>query len=527
MAEKLGKREFPKAHGPDDFECFGPPAESDAMFANTKICDMGCFKQGETDSNKYYHAAVIKSKKTSEWFAYFEWGRVGGSIDFQFVVCRDAAEAQNEYEDQLHSKNDKRGQWTTIAGIKTLEAKPGKDCYLVRPQATRSTGLPDGKRITSNTGAKQPVAAAVVVKTASSKPKADPQTLSLMKDLNVATVAYSKSALGGAGASLPTQKAIDDGRTLLTEAQKRILKVGDDVNAQVADKDLYQITTTLYSKIPKIKKLGAAQADWILSKDNIMAWNADMDAFEAALYSTVNAVAVEHDPFDGIPVDMSFIDSKSSLGQWVYNWPKTATRGRHGYGAMKIHNAWKVARHGDEARLEKCQNGIAAARTSHWSDEKPLHQKDVRVEPSRKDAYEKSNSSMQFHGTRSVNVSGILRKSLLLPAQLVGVVITGAMFGPGLYFADDWMKSAGYTSLTNSYWSGGSGGVANRKAFMFLTEVALGNPFVAPGPKGYTEPPKGSHCVFGKAGHSQVQNNEWIVFKSEQHMLRYLIEFSC
>lgn len=527
MGDKLGKREYPKGHGADDFECFGPPAESDGNFANTKICDMGCFKQGETDSNKYYHAAVVKSKKTGNWFAYFEWGRVGGSVDFQFVECgNDAADAQNEYEDQLHSKNDKRGQWTTIAGIKTLEAKPGKDCYLVRPQATRATGLPDGKRITSNTGAKRAIPA-VVVKGAAVKSKADPQTLALMRDLNVATLAYSKNALGGATASLPTQSAIDDGRTLLTEAQKRILKVGDDVNAQVADTDLYKITTTLYSKIPKVKRLGAPNSEWILSKDNILGWNADLDAFEAALYSTNNAPAVENDPFDGMALDMSYIEPKSSIGAWVYSWPKTATRGRHGYGAMKIHNAWQVARHGDQAKLYKVQDEYAKERGRHWCDETPLHQKDVRISPERKDAYEKSNSSIMFHGTRSVNVSGILRKSLLLPKQLVGVVITGAMFGPGLYFADDWMKSAGYTSLDNSYWSRGSGNVQGRKAFMFLTEVVCGNPHVAPGPRGYTAPPKDCHCIFGKAGHSQVQNNEWIVFKSEQHMLRYLIEFSC
>jgi hypothetical protein len=49
---------------------------------------------------------------------------------------------------------------------------------------------------------------------------------------------------------------------------------------------------------------------------------------------------------------------------------------------------------------------------------------------------------------------------------------------------------------------------------------------VAPHANGYTGPPKGHHSVFGKAGHSGVQNNEFIVFKSEQHRLRYLIEFT-
>jgi poly [ADP-ribose] polymerase len=99
------------------------------------------------------------------------------------------------------------------------------------------------------------------------------------------------------------------------------------------------------------------------------------------------------------------------------------------------------------------------------------------------------------------------------------------MFGPGLYFADDWKKSAGYTSLTNSYWSGGAGAIAGRGAFMFAADVVLGRPFVAPQARGYTAPPDGHHSVFGKAGHSGVQNNEFIVFDPRQHCLRYLAEF--
>ena len=118
-----------------------------------------------------------------------------------------------------------------------------------------------------------------------------------------------------------------------------------------------------------------------------------------------------------------------------------------------------------------------------------------------------------------------MKESLRLPKTLVGVVITGAMFGPGLYFADDWKKSAGYTSLHNSYWSRGSGAVASRGAFMFAMDVVLGNPFVAPGARGYTGPPDDHHCIFGKSGASGVQNNEYIVFDTAQHQIRYLAEF--
>ena len=61
---------------------------------------------------------------------------------------------------------------------------------------------------------------------------------------------------------------------------------------------------------------------------------------------------------------------------------------------------------------------------------------------------------------------------------------------------------------------------------MFAADVVLGNPYVAPHASGYTGPPKGHHSIFGKAGASGVQNNEFIVFKPHQNQLRYLIEFT-
>jgi poly [ADP-ribose] polymerase len=147
------------------------------------------------------------------------------------------------------------------------------------------------------------------------------------------------------------------------------------------------------------------------------------------------------------------------------------------------------------------------------------------LETAERKRYKDSNTALLFHGTRSVNVRGIMRESLRLPKQLVGVVITGAMFGPGLYFADDWKKSAGYTSMSNSYWSRGSGAVKSRGAFMFAVDTVLGQPHVADRAHGFTAPPKKHHCVYGKAGHSGVQNNEFIVFDAQQHQLKYLIEF--
>ena len=49
----------------------------------------------------------------------------------------------------------------------------------------------------------------------------------LLVFLAVATLAFTRGSM--ADASLPTQTSIDEARTLLSEAQRRLLKVGDDV----------------------------------------------------------------------------------------------------------------------------------------------------------------------------------------------------------------------------------------------------------------------------------------------------------
>jgi hypothetical protein len=535
MGVKLAKSTFPAGHTPNDFKCFGPPATKDGEFDSCKIADLGCFKQDGIDSNKMYHGSICQSKINNKKFVYFEWGRRGAKNNqFQFIECSDDADAQDEFKSQLLSKNLKRGQWTTIAGRQVLRprvSKSGKsdDLYLVNVLAARDVGLPDGFTITSNDGAKQPAAAPTVV--TKSARNIDPQTVALMQDLKVGTVAYTRSSI--VGGAIPAQSSIDEARAFLIEAQKRVAKLGSaSIVQQAADKELRDITSIVYSRIPKIKPVGAPEETWILSAGNIVQWQQDLDAYEQALYSNQQVVQTVNDPFDGMAVDMEWISPQSDLGRFIFSWWPNATRNVHGHlGSMKIRNAWRVERHEDRGKIEKYQ--MTLVKECRGCLERPIKQpaerNDLLLQGGSKDdvkRYKDTNTALLFHGTRSVNVPGIMRTSFRLPAELVGVVITGAMFGGGIYFADDWKKSAGYTSLSGGLYSSGSGGVKGRGAFMFACDTVLGEAEVAPGPRGYTGTPKGKHCIFGKAGHSGVQNNEWITFRKESTRLRYLVEFS-
>lgn len=509
---KLKKGTWPANHTPDDFNCFGPVATKDGEFSGTMLCDMGCFAQGEVDSNKYYHAAVVQSKKDSKWYAYFEYGRVGATNpSVQFIEGPDKASAQTEYEKQLHAKNDKRGEWVTRAGLgKVLQPKAGKDCYLVRSQVTRSTGLPDARNISGSQ-------AAVNIISTIKATRFDKESEKLLKDLNVTTVAYTRASM--VNDSLPSQEAIDEARLICGEATKVANQLQVDTK-MFESRDLSDLTRLLYSRIPKVKNRSDEKSTWFLTPSTIQKWLDDLDAFEAAL-NAQSPATVSNQAYD---FHLEYLPATSNIGKWLHDWFPTATGNKHGnVRGLTIHNLWKIERPKDASRLSMAQSKIQAT-----SKESPLFQpkKRLDLDNSQNSLYTGSKTCLLIHGTRTVNVSGILQSSLRLPKQLSNVSINGAMFGSGIYFADDWKKSAGYTSNDNSYWSGGQGKVSGRKSFMFLTDVALGNPYVASGPQGFQGPPAGHHSVFGKANVSRVMNNEFIIFDVSQFCLKYLVELS-
>jgi hypothetical protein len=501
---KLAKNTLPSGHTKENFKCFGPVATKDGVFTGTCLADLGCFNQDGKDSNKYYHGAVVQSTLNSKWYAYFEYGKTGANtVGFQFIECNSKQEAQEEYESQMHAKNDKRGMWVDHKVLgKILQAKPGKDCYLVRPQTVRSTGLPDALTITTC------ATTATVVAPVNGR-QLDKESVALLNDLNVSTTAYTRSSMSNN--CIPTEDAI-------AEARKILLAATDVINHGNDERELTNLTNLLYGRIPK--KKNRSDKDFLLSAHNIQLWSDDLDAFESAL---LNNGKTQTTVIDNLPFHLEWLSPKSELGNYIHSWMPHATRNRHGgVGKLTIVNAWKIEKKSDLVALRNKQKQVVKS-----SKEEPLHQiRRIDLDSQEIQDYNNSGTYMLFHGTRSVNVSGILRESLRLPAQLKGsVVITGAMFGPGMYFADDWKKSAGYTSTHSSYWARGEGQVGRRHAFMFITDVVLGNPYVAPRSQNYQGPPSGHHSIYGKAGHSGVANNEFIVFEKSQHYLRYLVEF--
>ena len=136
------------------------------------------------------------------------------------------------------------------------------------------------------------------------------------------------------------------------------------------------------------------------------------------------------------------------------------------------------------------------------------------------------DTKLLWHGSRNENWWSIINTGLVL--KPTNAVITGKMFGYGIYYAPKAQKSLGYTSLDGSYWARGN----SNSAFMALMEVAYGKPYDV-----YSFDSKyydfnyerlqkacpGANCLHAHAG-NMLRNDEIIVYKEEQCTIRYLVE---
>lgn len=123
-----------------------------------------------------------------------------------------------------------------------------------------------------------------------------------------------------------------------------------------------------------------------------------------------------------------------------------------------------------------------------------------------------------FHGSRPANILGICKHGLLLRPP--GAIVTGSMFGNGLYFADQSSKSEQY-----SFAGGWGSSYGPTTYFMFVADVALGTIKEYEESQGHLhKAPAGYHSVLGKKGR-QLYHNEYIVYDLKQHILQYLVEF--
>lgn len=547
---KLKRNEIPSGFSHTDFKYQGRAAkDQDDFDLEVGIADMACVDQfGSSNTNKYYHAGVVEAN--GKWFVYLEWGRIfsgasweGGyhnGQDFQFVECESEEDARIFFEKQCRTKNIKQLEEKEI-GDETIWVSKGKNsAYLVQSLSTREKGLPDAANIKDDAGV---IKESKKTKKKISKKKVkgpkityQSQVVSLAQSLVSGVQTYTKAAIAATGVS-PTMAAIDKVRNVLIPlAGQRIAAVGNDIDDQLNDKDLLDISTLVATIVPRqLSRGGSArsrQESILLSSDNISSIRNDLDTFEAALKNEDFEETQNEDGFNPHQAllgqgEITWIDPNSVKGRWIINTYSGMTNNRHSYigGKLKVINVFEIKRPDRDKKFLKYAKEIADKnkniKYSTYARLQPKTRDDVSDVS---DLVSQANIFLGIHGTRTVNVQPILSSNLRLPKSLPGAQITGAAFGGGLYFASDANKSFSYTGYGNAYY--GSGGTVKGRGFMmFLCDVVMGDSYNATNTGSWSSPPNGKDSIAAYPDFmSYLQNDEHIVFNTNAHRIRYLIE---
>lgn len=167
---------------------------------------------------------------------------------------------------------------------------------------------------------------------------------------------------------------------------------------------------------------------------------------------------------------------------------------------------------------------------SHLSDSLKSRVKNVYrvIDRKKKESFEKymkTNSIKRvkcfWHGSKNENWLSIVLNGLQLNPN---AVITGKMFGQGIYFAPSAQKSWGYTSYYGSRWANGKQGTA----FMGLYATAYGKPYDVTTAGSYNQSfltKNHCNCVHAHAG-SQLYNDEIVFYNENAMLLNYIVEFN-
>jgi poly [ADP-ribose] polymerase len=468
-------------------------------FTVTKVVELNFFDlTGEKShtfgtSNKAYHLeAHLSTSGDIELFSmYGATGKIQAK-EYRYFG-KDVAAAEKEFDKIIKSKIRKG--------------------YVEVDVAQRAIGSEGAKQITKEVILKDATIAPTVKK---SNLHIETQRLisDLMGSTNKFVIETLKCPLGQL-----TNSQIDYGREILNQA-KAVVK-----SDSPKQDELLALTNKFYGAIPHNLGCGARGKMTELLLDSVSKidqkeYDLDtlLDAKAIGAILTDNSVDVQYNSLD---TEFTFINHNDGIFNWLNSLIQDTRASNHKQlGKIVLLNAWSINRKGEEENFLNSVNRISP----NCGKQVIPHQLSSLVfdRPNGNSSLFKSaNVIPLFHGTRTQNITGILKKGILIRPS--GVVICGAMYGNAIYFGMS-SKSINYTSIHSAYWSGGK----DSKAYLFVSDCALGNQLIARGSYQYSEHNiKPSHSVWAKGGQSGVINDEFMLYNTTQHNLKYLIEFSC
>lgn len=186
----------------------------------------------------------------------------------------------------------------------------------------------------------------------------------------------------------------------------------------------------------------------------------------------------------------------------------------------------------DDNEIEMIKSKLGDCRDKFYQAWRVTNQKtQKRFDDFVKESYIK-DCRLFWHGSRNENWWSIINNGLMI--RPTNAVITGKLYGYGIYFAPKARKSLGYTSLSGSYWAKGN----SNSAFMALMNVAYGIPYDvynfdgrygSLNYEGLQKLKNGANSLHAHAGAdmgygSLLRNDEVIVYKEDQVTIKYLVE---
>ena len=320
---------------------------------------------------------------------------------------------------------------------------------------------------------------------------------------------------------------INSGRTCLQQATA-IVNGTEKLTKKAQEDKIKELTNQFYTLIPH--NLGAGSRGVLnhLLLDSIGKINQkeyDLDTLSDAK-AIGNTLAADNDTYQqylSLDTTFEYIEKNDPLFSWLNSMVVNTKASNHGHlGKVILLNAWKVDRKSERNIFLSKAKSIAKECGKQVIPNLIKNLVTSRTDILDNDLYKKANILPLFHGTRTQNVTGILKKGMLIRPS--GVVITGAMYGSGTYWAQNSTKSINYTSIRTSYWAKGS----DDRGFLFLGDCVLGNQHIAN--RAYQYNLKNiapCHSVWAKSGKSGIINDEFMLYRTDQHHLRYLLEFTC
>lgn len=438
------------------------PYTGDTGFENYEVLNKATLNCLDVvnNSNKFYTLELHKGQ--NQFRIFTDYGRLGRSKK-EVRETDDLSVAEKEFERIKKSK--------IKGGYKEIEL------------AQSSTGSSKAKELIDTNEIK------IKSSTRKKKSKLDPAIQEFVKQIfdeaGKTLNSLVKGDLGNNGAS-PLGKLssnqIEKGRNVLNEIANLI-----STKPNLTTNDVISYTNEYYANIPKVfghkinaDKIAIKTLEQISEEMDILKFYEDSLRMGGVIYDTDNI----DKQYKSLNSDIGILDPNSDKYKELVNYVNSS-ESRHHDVTLQVKRIFTV----------KQKNA-----------------------PEFDDSY--GNVKELFHGSRTANLPGILSSNLRLPKSLgKGVVITGAMFGPGIYFASQSTKSSQYSCSR-------FGGTINKypSAFMFVAGVSLGKVKEVENSHYFHEAPKGYDSVRGVQGRSLL-HDEYIVYRENQQELRYIIEF--